>query len=93
MLHLNSPHTGYTTIINLLDYTSVVVPVTHVSALDSADPTFTSLSGAPEDEKAWASYDAAMYDGACVGLQVVGRRLQEERVLAIAEVLMESMGG
>ena len=39
----------------------------------------------------WASYDPAVYEGAWVGLQVVGRRLQEEKVLAVAEILAEGL--
>jgi amidase len=31
--------------------------------------------------------DPVLLDGAPVGIQVVGRRLQEEKVLAIAEVI------
>ena len=31
--------------------------------------------------------DPELYDGSYVGLQVVGRRLQEERTLALAEVV------
>jgi amidase len=33
--------------------------------------------------------DSEIYDGAHVSLQIVGRRLQEEKVLTIAEYLVE----
>ena len=35
----------------------------------------------------WGSDDPAIYDGAHVSVQVVGRRLQEEKMLALAEYI------
>ena len=37
--------------------------------------------------------DAAIYDGAHVSVQLVGRRLQEERVLALAEYVGDAIRG
>ena len=39
------------------------------------------------DAKNWAWYDAEAYDGAPVGLQIVGRTYDEEKVWAIAKIL------
>ena len=36
--------------------------------------------------------DPEIYDGAHVGLQVVGRRFQEEKVLALTEILGDALG-
>jgi hypothetical protein len=36
--------------------------------------------------------DAELYDGAHVAVQVVGRRFQEEKILAITEILGDSLG-
>lgn len=36
--------------------------------------------------------DPEIYDGAHVSLQLVGRRLQEEKVLAIAEYVGKAIG-
>lgn len=36
--------------------------------------------------------DPEIYDGAHVGVQLVGRRFQEEKILAITEVLGEALG-
>jgi amidase len=83
---------AYTTIFNVLDYTAATFPVTTADKdVDVADATFASLSGAPADEQTWKLYDPAVYDGAWVGLQVVGRRLQEEGVLALAGVIDEAL--
>lgn len=57
------------------------------AAVDVADPVFESLCGWPADKAAFDSYDAALYDGAFVGVQLVGRRLQEEKVLVLAEAV------
>lgn len=37
--------------------------------------------------------DAAVYDGAHVSVQLIGRRLQEEKVLALAEYVGDALQG
>lgn len=84
----------YCTLVNLLDYPSIAIPVTISSAtLDPADKEFVSLSGNPMDKKTFDIYDPEVYDGAFVGLQLVGRRLHEERLLALAEILGDGIEG
>ncbi|KAF2429318.1 amidase [Tothia fuscella] len=81
---------GYTTWVNLLDYTSVVVPVTNVDkSVDKVDDMYVPLDGL--DKEVQASYDPELYDGAHVSVQLVGRRFQEERMLAIAEITAMSL--
>lgn len=77
---------GYTFMFNLLDYTAGILPVTHVDpALDALPQSFSfkSLNGVAKG--AYKHYDAAKMAGLPVGVQVVGRRLEEEKVLAIME--------
>ncbi|KAL4922816.1 amidase signature domain-containing protein [Aspergillus aurantiobrunneus] len=84
------PHVGYTSFINLLDYTSVVIPVTHADkGVDVAEPRefLNEL-----DEKLFKNYDAEVYDGAPAGVQLFGRRLQEEKMLVLAEYSPEDSG-
>jgi len=38
------------------------------------------------------SDDPAIYDGTHVGVQIVGRRLQEEKMLALAEYVGRAVG-
>jgi len=72
---------GYTFLFNILDYAAGVLPVTKVDA---------KLDGIPQNWKArnilegraYKQYDAATMAGLPVGIQVVGRRLEEEKVLA-----------
>ncbi|KAL0256705.1 hypothetical protein SLS55_009101 [Diplodia seriata] len=78
---------GYSMWVNLLDYTSVVLPVTAASKeLDlPAGPDFEPRSEL--DKLTQDSYDPDVYDGAPVALQFVGRRLEEEKMLKVAEVV------
>ncbi|KAI9672383.1 MAG: hypothetical protein M1817_003405 [Caeruleum heppii] len=69
-----------------LDYTAGVLPITHVDrSLDGLPPTFDfgALNGVAQGS--YLHYDAEQMHGLPVGVQVVGQRLQEERVLAMME--------
>jgi len=75
---------GYSMFINGLDYTSVVIPVTTVDkGVDVVDSSYQSLNEI--DKTIQSDYDPGIYDGAHVSVQLVGRRLQEEKMLALAE--------
>jgi amidase len=49
--------------------------------------TFKALSDV--DGKIQSDYDAAFYHGAPVSLQLAGRRLEEEKVLEMVEVVSD----
>lgn len=75
---------GYSNIYNTLDYTSCVVPVTNVDKkVDVVNKTFKPVSEL--DRETQEDYDPELYHGAHVAVQIVGRRLQEEKVLALSE--------
>ncbi|PYH91073.1 amidase [Aspergillus ellipticus CBS 707.79] len=77
---------GYTSVINVLDYTSVAIPVTHVDKnIDLVRGQGRPLSDV--DLKVHYDYDPNVYDGAPAGVQLFGRRLQEEKILVLAEYL------
>ncbi|KAF7511208.1 hypothetical protein GJ744_005105 [Endocarpon pusillum] len=77
---------GYTMFVNGLDYTSVVIPVTMVDkSLDVVDHSYQPLNDI--DKTIQNGYDPEIYDGAHVSVQLVGRRLQEEKMLLLAEHL------
>jgi len=83
---------GYTFLFNLLDYTCGIIPVTHVSrVLDVLPSTFDfgKLNGVAKG--AYKHYDAIKMDGLPVAVQVVGQRLQEEKVLAVMERVEEAL--
>ncbi|KAI0004048.1 amidase signature enzyme [Xylariaceae sp. FL0662B] len=84
---------GYTFLFNVLDYTCGCVPVTHVDKiLDKLPPSFNikKLNGVAQG--AYKLYDAEAMHGLPVGIQVVGRRLEEEKVLAIMKQVEEALG-
>jgi len=76
-----------------LDYTAGVLPVTHVDkALDKVPASFNvrKLNGVAR--AAYKHYDAERMHGLPVGVQVVGRRLEEEKVLAVMQRIEEALG-
>jgi len=72
---------GYTFLFNILDYTTGVMPITRVDrAIDEfALPFFRPRNKIERD--AYKCYDANDMHGLPVGVQIVGRRLEEEKVL------------
>ncbi|KAI0205858.1 amidase signature domain-containing protein [Astrocystis sublimbata] len=83
-------HTAYTEAINLLNYSVVVIPVTkankEVDVIDSSYQPSNEL-----DRKNWEAYDPEIYHGGPVGLQLVARKFEEEKILAIAKIVMCAM--
>ncbi|KAH8716771.1 amidase signature domain-containing protein [Phaeosphaeriaceae sp. PMI808] len=83
---------GYTFLFNLLDYSSGIIPVTHVDPVKDALPSsfnFKALNGVAKG--AYKHYDAEKMAGLPVAVQVVGRRLEEEKVLAIMERVEDAL--
>ncbi|KAF7869862.1 hypothetical protein EAF04_004646 [Stromatinia cepivora] len=82
---------AYTSVINLLDFTSVVVPVGFADrGVDGKVQGFEALSEI--DGVVQGEYDPDAYHGAPVAVQVIGRRLTEERILAVAEEIGRLLG-
>lgn len=77
--HSSSSHTRFIESPKL-DYTAGVLPITHVNS--EVDKLSSTLKARNAIEKgAYAMYDAQKMHGLPVGVQVVGRRLEEEKVL------------
>ena len=75
---------GYSTIINLLDWPAVVIPVTFADKTrDLQDLQYTGISEL--DTTIHQEYDADIYHGAPVAVQLIGRQLQEEYLLGLSE--------
>ncbi|KLO09407.1 amidase signature enzyme [Schizopora paradoxa] len=75
---------GYSFLFNMLDYSAGVLPVTKVDkALDALDPQIAAqiLRKNAVARGAYKLYDAEKMHGLPVGVQVVGKKLQEEKVL------------
>ncbi|KAF4496733.1 general amidase [Fusarium agapanthi] len=90
MPHTAVPHgscrwTGYTKIFNLLDYTALTFP-TGKASRDGNDGGF--WEHVPRNKiDAWNQqlYDPVSMEGRHGGLQIVGRRFEEEKVLGAAQ--------
>lgn len=92
MPHTSTPHgtfgrwTGYTKLWNFLDYTALAFPA------GAADKERDAAFGEPEgyvprnelDENNLKLYDADLMQGLPVGLQIVGQKYDEEKVLGAA---------
>lgn len=75
---------NYTVPFNLFDCASVVVPVTTVDKnVDEKDPQFNPRNEA--EEAVYKMYNLNLYHGLPVCLQVVTKKLEEEKALSIAE--------
>lgn len=69
-----------------LDYSAGVLPVTHVDATKDQLPTtfnFKRLNGVAQG--AYVHYNPVKMNGLPIGVQVVGKRLEEEKVLGAME--------
>ena len=69
------------------------MPVTHVDKeLDKLPPSFNykKLNGVAKG--AYKLYDAEVMHGLPVGIQIVGRRLEEEKVLSIMKRVEDALG-
>jgi len=77
---------GYTKVWNLLDYTALAFPVSTVSATKDPLPSEVYKPRNDLDAWNWSQYNPESMDGHPVGLQIVGRRFEEEKVLGITKV-------
>ncbi|KAL5356743.1 amidase signature domain-containing protein [Aspergillus floccosus] len=81
---------GYTKVWNFLDYSALAFPVTTVSKeTDVVDVGYEPRN--PMDEWNWKLYDPERMDGHPVGLQIIARKLQEEKVLGAARVFEDAL--
>ncbi|CCM06222.1 uncharacterized protein FIBRA_08468 [Fibroporia radiculosa] len=84
--HGKNGNSNYTKVLNALDYVACTFPVTKVDpTLDAKKPPHQFLNDA--DEVNYNLYDPVTFQNAPVGLQVVGRTLEEEAVIAMTEIV------
>ncbi|PIL30761.1 hypothetical protein GSI_06929 [Ganoderma sinense ZZ0214-1] len=80
----------YTALCNYLDYTASVFPVTTVDKhVDTPAPPHAFRNH--EDEAVYKMYDPDLFHGLPVGLQLIGRTLEEEGVIAMTEVVVAAL--
>jgi len=87
--HDESKYWGYTAVFNATDLPGVVFPVTTVQETDTWDKDTKAVMGERDElyRKFWNEGGVDKYRDAPVNLQLVGRRLREENLLAVAEVV------
>jgi amidase len=89
--HNTAKYWSYTSQWNLLDYPGVAFPVCKVDKrVDKLKPAEKALSGLDKENR--ALWDPEEFDGMPVSLQLVGRRFDDEKVLAVLEHLTASIG-
>ncbi|KDQ63118.1 hypothetical protein JAAARDRAFT_29117 [Jaapia argillacea MUCL 33604] len=87
---------GYTSYWNLVDYPAAVFPVGHHSArryaVPDLIPDFTPVVTPRNEVEEFISrqWDPQKYDNVPVALQLIGRRLNEEKVLGMLNVVEEA---
>lgn len=92
MPHTAVPHrtcrwVGYTKVWNFLDYTALSFPA---GAVDKSKDTLPITKYEPRndyDSWNWGLYDGESMNAHPTGLQIVGRRFEEEKVLGVATVI------
>ncbi|KAJ5092272.1 hypothetical protein NUU61_007142 [Penicillium alfredii] len=85
--HRNIRWVGYTKIWNFLDYPAVTFPVDRVRADRDSMPTVPYTPRNALDEWNWNLYDAKELEGYPVNLQIIGKKLEEEKVLGAATIV------
>ncbi|CAO2656538.1 Nn.00g053410.m01.CDS01 [Neocucurbitaria sp. VM-36] len=101
MPHSAVPHrkcrwVGYTKIFNFVDYPAVVLPAGHVSKELDRETAQSMDAYKPRnalDEWNWNTFDLDIMDGMPIGVQVVARRLQEEKALGAAKAIDDILKG
>ncbi|KAK9473896.1 amidase signature domain-containing protein [Dipodascopsis tothii] len=83
---------GYCSLFNLVDHSAGVLPVTKVDrVLDALPPTFDAKKLNYFAKGAYRNYDANKMHGLPVGVQIVGGRLEEEKVLKGMGVVIDAL--
>ncbi|KAI5196557.1 hypothetical protein AUEXF2481DRAFT_44372 [Aureobasidium subglaciale EXF-2481] len=87
--HDESRYWGYTAVFNATDLPGVVFPVTKVLETDTWDESTGDVKGERDElyRRYWNEGGWEKYKDAPVNLQLVGKRLREEKLLAVAEVV------
>ncbi|EEH35611.2 acetamidase [Paracoccidioides lutzii Pb01] len=88
---MQSRHVGYTGVYNILDYSCLSFPCgVHVDATVDV-PAVDEVELSIIDGEVQKEYNPAVVHGQPVSLQLVGRRLEEEKVAMMGEVISKAL--
>ncbi|KAM3496495.1 hypothetical protein MY3957_000335 [Beauveria namnaoensis] len=83
-------YSAYTSIVNILGYTSAVVQVTFGDrSVDVVQDDYKPLG--ERDKLSMDTYDADASDGVPAAIQILGRDLEEEKILSIAQIVADAI--
>ncbi|CAO1599035.1 hypothetical protein XANCAGTX0491_002780 [Xanthoria calcicola] len=89
--HDTAKYWSYTSQWNLLDYPAVSFPVDKVDKrLDGKEQRSEFLGTL--DQENWRLWDPDIFDGLPISLQMVGRRFDDEKILAVLEYISDRIG-
>ncbi|RDW76104.1 hypothetical protein BP5796_06925 [Coleophoma crateriformis] len=89
--HGNAKYWPYTSQWNILEYPGAVFPVTTVDQeVDVKDMDYKPMN--EQDQFNYDLYEPSKYVDAPIGLQIVTRRYEDEKCLAVLEVVEKAMG-
>ncbi|RFU28927.1 hypothetical protein B7463_g7421, partial [Scytalidium lignicola] len=89
--HNTAKYWGYTSQWNLLDCPAIVFPVSKLDpGIDTLPNEFHPLTDL--DVENWKLYDVHKFSALPVSLQLVGRRFEDEKLLAILEYITKQIG-
>ncbi|KAF1925299.1 amidase signature enzyme [Didymella exigua CBS 183.55] len=94
--HCRCRWVGYTKVFNFVDYSSVVIPAGQVSRELDGEAASVMNTYQPRnalDEWNWDLFDVDTMDGMPIGVQIVARRLHEERALGAAKMIDSILRG
>ncbi|CAF0779287.1 unnamed protein product [Adineta ricciae] len=91
-LHGTAKWWGYTSVWNLLDYPAAVFPVTTVDLVKDQVELDYQPRNALDRENYNLYTSPEVYANAPIGLQVVGRRFDDEKVMRCVEMIERAMG-
>ena len=83
---------GYTSIWNLLDYPAAVFPVTRVDLQVDTDQNSNYTPRSDIDDWCQKNFDAVRQKDCPVSLQLVGKRMDDEKVVRALEVIKATIG-
>lgn len=84
-------YVGYTSVFNALDWAAGTIPVTRVDkAIDIKEEIYEARNAL--DKETYENYDPNELSGGAISIQIVCKKLQEEKVVKLMKLVSEAIG-